>query len=57
MSSPVVGFSTRMRKQAASAQGETTPNSEVLGGISLKWFGSDENAQKSMAVITVDSPE
>ena len=28
----VSGFAERMGKQAASAQGETTPGSEVLGG-------------------------
>ena len=29
MSSLVVGFATQMRKQAASAQGKTTPYSEA----------------------------
>ena len=57
MSSLVVGFFVRMRKWAVSAQGKTTPDSEVSGGKCPKLSGLDEEAQKSLAVITVDSPK
>ena len=36
MSSLVVGFGARMRKRAASAQGETTTDFEIYGGKCLK---------------------
>ena len=57
MSSLAIEFSARMRKRATSAQGETTPGFEVSGGKCPKQSGPDEEAQKSMAIITMDSPE
>ena len=57
MSSLVTGFAAPMRKRVASAQGETTPDSDVPGGKRPKWSGPDEEAQKSPTVITVDSSE
>ena len=57
MSSLAVGFATWMRKRAASTQGETTPGSEVFGRIHQKRSGPDEEAQKSHAVIAMDSLE
>ena len=44
ISSLAAKFSTRMRKQAMSAQGESTPNSKVLGGKCPKWSGPNEEA-------------
>ena len=44
MSSLAVGFSSRMRKQAANAQGKNTPDSEVFGGKRPNLFGLDEEA-------------
>ena len=52
-----VGFSVWMHKRAASAQGETTPSFEVSGRKCPKRFGPNEEAQKSLAVIVVDSPK
>ena len=57
MSSLSIRFSTQKRKRAASAQGETTPSSEVSGEKGPKRSGPDEKAQKSLEVITIDSPE
>ena len=57
MSSLATRFVTQMRKWAASAQGETTLDFIVPGDKRPKWSGPDEEAQKSPAVITVDSPE
>ena len=57
ISSLAFGFTVRMRKQVASAQGETTPSSKVSSEKCPKRFGRDEEAQKSLAVINVDSPE
>ena len=57
MSSLNTGFALRMRKQAASAQGETTPDSKVLSDKRLKRSGLDEDVQKSPTVITSDSLE
>ena len=57
MSSLAVGFVAGMHKRAMSAEGETTPDFEVSGGKRPKRSGPDEKAQKSLAVITVDSPE
>ena len=57
MSSLVVGFAARMLKRAVSFQGETTPNSEVSGGKRPKRSSPDEEAEKSLTVITIDSPE
>ena len=56
MSSLAAGFSTRMRKWIASAQGETTSGSEVFGGKCFRRSGPDEEAQKSPTVITMDYP-
>ena len=42
MSSLAVGFVTRMRKQAASAQREASPNSEVPDGKHPKQLGLNE---------------
>ena len=57
MSSLAGGFITRMCKQAASAQRETTFSSEGLDDKQPKWSGLDGEVQKSSAVITMDSPE
>ena len=57
MSSLVVKFPARMHKREASAQGETTPDSEVSGEKRPKRPGPDEEAQKNLIVIIVDSPE
>ena len=46
-----------MRKRAVSSQRETTSGSERPGGKSPKRSGPDEEAQKSPAMITVNSPE
>ena len=43
-----------MGKRAASAQGKTTPGSEVSGGKHLKWSDKDKEAQRSPAVIARD---
>ena len=40
----VSSFAARMCKQAASAQGETAPGSEVPGGNRSKLSGQDEEA-------------
>ena len=55
MSSLAAGFVAWMRKRAVSAQGETTPDSEVSSGKRPKRSGQDKEAQKSLVVITVDS--
>ena len=57
MFSLVVGFATRMRKRATSDQRETTSVSEGLGGNCPKRSGPNEEAQKSLIVITVESPK
>ena len=57
MSSLAPGFSPRMRKRARSTQGETTHGLEVSGDKRPKRSSPDEEAQKSMTVITVDSPK
>ena len=57
MSSIVAGFVARMHKRAASAHGETTPGSEVPGGKYSKRSGLDKEVQKSLTVVTLDSPE
>ena len=51
----VFGFATSMRKRVGSAQGEAAPSSEVLGGKRPKLSGPDEEAQKNLMVINVDS--
>ena len=61
------GFAARMRKQAASAQGEISPSAEAYGEKHPKLIGSDEEAQKmigpneeaqrSLPIINVDSPD
>ena len=57
MFSMTAEFVARKRKRATNAQGETTLGSEVYGEKRPKWLDPDEEAQKSMAVITVDSIE
>ena len=57
MSSLTAGFSTQMCKRVASAQGDTTPGCEVFSGKRPKRSGPDEEAQKSRALITLDSLE
>ena len=57
MSSVATGFVMRMRKWATSAQGETTPGSEVSGNKRPKRSDPNEEAQKSPTIITVDSPK
>ena len=44
MSSLDAGFTTRMRKRAASDQRETTSGSKGLGSKRLKWSSLDEEA-------------
>ena len=56
MSSLAAGFIPRMRKRAASAQGETTPGFEVPGDKCLKQSGLNEKVQKIPTLITSDSP-
>ena len=56
MSGLVYGFSARMRKPAASAQGEIVPSFEVPSGKRPKLFDLDEEAEKSPTVINVESP-
>ena len=46
-----------MRKQAASAQGETTLTSEVPGSKRPKWSGLNEEVQKSPTLINSNSLE
>ena len=53
MSSLAARFFMRMHKRAESTQGETTPGSEVSSEKSPKQSGQDEEAQKSLAAITV----
>ena len=53
----VSSFSTKMRKRAARAQGETNLNTEASGGKRPQLIGLDEEAQKSLTVINVDSLE
>ena len=55
MSSLAADFTAWMGKRAASAQGETTLGCEVPGNKRPKWFGPNDEAQKSPIVITVDS--
>ena len=57
MSSLAVGFSLRMRKRAASAQGETTPSFEVLGSKHLKRSSLNDEVQRSPTLVALDSPE
>ena len=57
MSSLTVGFVVRMLKRAVSAQRETTPGSVVPDRKPAKRSEPDEEAQKSLKIITVDSPE
>ena len=57
MSSLAVGFAAQMCKQAASAQRDTTLDSEVSGGKCPKRSRPDEEAHKSPTIITVDSLE
>ena len=53
----VSSFATKMRKRAARAQGETNPSTEASGGKHPQLIGLDEEAQKSLTVINVDSLE
>ena len=46
-----------MRKQVASAQRETTPDSAVPKDKHEKQSGPDEEVERSLAVITMDSLE
>ena len=57
MSSLADGFFARMRKRAASVQGETTPGSEVPGGKRSKRSGLGDEVQRSPMVVTLDSLE
>ena len=57
LSNLAAGFVAWIRKQAASAQGETTLGSEVSRGKRRKWSSPDEETQRSSTVIVVDSPE
>ena len=44
MYSPVAGFTVQMHKRATSAQGETTPGSEVSSKKRSRRLGLDEEA-------------
>ena len=55
MSGLVSGFASRMRKRAASTQGEIAPNFEVSSRKRLKLSGPDEEVEKSPTVINMDS--
>ena len=55
MSSLVSGFATRMHKQEATAKGETTLGAEVPGKKRPKLTDPDEEAQKSLTIINMDS--
>ena len=57
MSSLVVGFTVRMSKRAANAQGQGTPGSEGINGKPFKQFGPTKEVQISSAVIAIDSLE
>ena len=57
MSSLAARFATRICKRAVSAQGKTTPCSEVPGGKRSKRSGLDEEVQKSPTVVSLDSPQ
>ena len=57
MSSLATGFSGQIHKRVASAQRETTLGSKLSYGKRPKRSSPDEEAQKSLAVITVDSIE
>ena len=57
MSNLAAEFVAQMRKRAASSQRETTPGSEVSSEKLPKRSGLDEEAQKSPAVIVVNSPK
>ena len=57
MSSLVAGFTMRMRKRVASAQRETTPDFVVPKDKHEKRSGPDEEVERSLAVITMDSLE
>ena len=56
MSSLAAEFAAQMRKRVAISQGETIPGFEVLGDKRLKWSSPNEEAQKSLTTITMDSP-
>ena len=55
MSSLAAGFAARMHKRAVSAQRETTPDSIIYGKKHPKQSSPDEEAQKSLSVIIMDS--
>ena len=57
ISSLAARFTAWIRKQAASAQGETTPYFGVPGGKRPKRLGLNEEVQKSLIVIISDSLE
>ena len=48
MSSLAVGFAPRIRKRAASAQGETTPGSEVSSGKRPNRSGLNEGGSEEL---------
>ena len=57
MSSFTTRFAAWMHKRVADAHGKTTPSSEGLGDKRPRWSGLEEEAQKSPAVIAMDSPK
>ena len=57
MSSIAARFAVQMRKQATNAQGKATPGSEGPNNKDSRQSGLEEEAQKNLAVIVVDSPE
>ena len=57
MSSLADRFSMRIRIRVTSAQGETTPGSEAPGGKHPKRSGLNEEVQKNLKVIILNSLE
>ena len=55
MSGLVAGFSTQMRKQAANAQEETTPDLEAPNDKRSRPSGLYEKVQVDPTVISMDS--
>ena len=57
MSSLATRFVAQMRKRVASAQWETILDSKVPSGKRPKWYGLEEEVQKSSTIVTLDSLE
>ena len=57
MSSLTARFTAQMSKRAINSQGEATPGSKDLDGKRSRWSDPEEETQKSLAVVAVDSLE